>query len=153
MPKITLSVLRKSPWNAFFKRKAFLRGRNQQHSPPLMQSSHSPTSWICNKGVPPFLFLHFQALENVQKFVVKFVKGLRYVPYEQARHQLRHLALACRRIRRCLCSKYHTAFSDFHSKQFLLLAPALGFVVYLSNFHQRCENRRRPHALHVRIVM
>ncbi len=46
----------------------------------------------------PVLSRAAEALENVQKLDLKFVKGLRYVPYEAALQQLRLFSLTHRRI-------------------------------------------------------
>ncbi len=46
----------------------------------------------------PILCRNAEALEKVQKRVLKFVKGLRHVPYEAALDQLRLFSLTRRRI-------------------------------------------------------
>ncbi len=48
---------------------------------------------------PPILSRDYQALESVQELAVKFVKGLRHVPYETALQRLRIVSLVRRRIR------------------------------------------------------
>ncbi len=48
---------------------------------------------------PPILSRDCQALESVKKFAVKFVKGLRHVPYETAVQRLQLLSLISTRIR------------------------------------------------------
>ncbi len=77
-----------------------------------------------------------KALESVQKLVVKFVKGLRHVPYETVLRRLRLFSLICRRIRVDLICMYKicTASSTFHLTQSLLPPTALGFEVILSRF-------------------
>ncbi len=47
----------------------------------------------------PILYRDAEALRKVQKLVLKFVKGLRHVPYEAALKQLRPFSLTQRRIR------------------------------------------------------
>ncbi len=47
----------------------------------------------------PILSRDCQALESVQKLAVKFVKGLRHVPYETALQRLQLFSLIRRRIR------------------------------------------------------
>ncbi len=46
----------------------------------------------------PTLSRDAEALENVQRLAMKFVKGLRYVPYEAFLQQLRLFSLTYRRI-------------------------------------------------------
>ncbi len=62
--------------------KAFIR----PHHEYAIQASSSILSRDC------------PALESVQKLAVKFVKGLRYVPYETALHRLQLFSLIRRRI-------------------------------------------------------
>ncbi len=50
----------------------------------------------------PILCCYAEALEKVQKLAMKFVKGLRHVPYESALKQLRLFSLTHRRIRGAL---------------------------------------------------
>ncbi len=47
---------------------------------------------------PPILSRDCQGLESVQKLAVKFVKGLRHIPYETALQWLQLLSLGRRRI-------------------------------------------------------
>ncbi len=54
----------------------------------------------------PFLSLDCQALGSVQKLAVKFVKGLRHVPYETALQRLHLFSLVRRRIRGDLICMY-----------------------------------------------
>ncbi len=55
---------------------------------------------------PPILSRGCQALESVQKLAVKFVKGLRHVPYETALQWLQLFSLIRRRIRGALICMY-----------------------------------------------
>ncbi len=78
----------------------------------------------------------YQALESVQKLAVKFVKGLRHVPYETALQRLRLFSLDRRRIRGDLICT-HKIMHDiliFYASQFFLPPPALGFAFILSRF-------------------
>ncbi len=63
----------------------------------------------------PILSRDCQAIENFQKLTVKFVKGLRHVPYETALQRLQLFSLIRRRIRGNLICIYRImhCFLDF----------------------------------------
>ncbi len=73
---------------------------------PLYKAFYRPHLEYAIQASSPILSWDFQALESVQKFAVKFVKGLRHVPYETA-----------------LVRSESAAFSTFHAVHFLLPHP------------------------------
>ncbi len=84
---------------------------------------------------PPILSRDYQALESVQKLAVRFVKGLRHIPYETALQRLQLLSLVLEsEVTLPACATLRTAFSAFHAMQSLLPLPTLGFEVILSRF-------------------
>ncbi len=96
-----------------------------------------------------------EALEKVQKLALKFVKGLRHVPYEAALKQLRQFSLLHRRILGDLIAMFKITYG-------LLENPMVSTFVYPTrqglrghafNFHQqRCCTRRRQYAFTIRAV-
>ncbi len=78
----------------------------------------------------------WQALESVQKLALKFLKGLRRVPYETALQRLRLFPLVRRRILGdliCIYTIMH-ALLDSSCDAVFAAPPALGFEVILSRF-------------------
>ncbi len=117
----------KRTWNAFLP-KAILHGPNPHYFPSLVQSVYSPASWICNTSILPLSLPGLPALESVQKLAVKFVRGLRHVPYDA---QLR------RKIGgdlKCICKIMHG----------LLELGLRGRVFKI--YQQRSNTRRSQHA-------
>ncbi len=103
----------------------------------------------------PILCSHAEALEKVQKLTLKFVKGLRHVPYEAALKQLRLLSLTHRRI----CGDLIAMFKITHGLLKFPMASSFahptrkGQYGYAYTFHQqrRCT-RRRQFAFTIRAV-
>ncbi len=102
--------------------KAILR-----HPDPLYKAFILPHLEYAIQASSPILSRDCQALEGVQKVAVKFVKGLRHVPYETALQRLRLFSLVRRRISGNLICMYKIIYG-------LLNFPALGFAVILSRF-------------------
>ncbi len=65
---------------------------------PLYKMFIRPHLEYAIQATHPVLSRAAKALENVQKLGLKFVKGLRYVPYEAALQELRLFSLTHRRI-------------------------------------------------------
>ncbi len=66
---------------------------------PLYKTIIRPHMEYAIQAAHPILCHDAEALEKVQKLALKFVKGLRHVPYEAALKQLRLFSLTHRRIR------------------------------------------------------
>ncbi len=66
---------------------------------PLYKTFIQPHLEYAIQAAHPILCRDAHALGNVQKLVLKFVKGLRHVPYDAALKQLRLFSLTHRRIR------------------------------------------------------
>ncbi len=65
---------------------------------PLYKAFIRPHLEYAIQASSPILSRDCQVLESVQKLAVKFVKGLRHVPYETALHRLQLFSLIRRRI-------------------------------------------------------
>ncbi len=95
------------------------------------------------------------ALESVQKFAVKFVKGLRHGPYETALQRLQLFSLIRRRIRGDLICMYKIMHGllDFPCDAVFAARTRIGLRGHTFKIHQqRCKTRRRQHAFSVRVV-
>ncbi len=97
----------------------------------------------------PILCCYAEALEKVQKLVLKLAKGLRHAPYEAALKQLRLFSLTYRRIRGDLI----VMFKITHGLLELPMASTFahttrkGLRGHAYKFHrQRCCTRRRQFA-------
>ncbi len=66
---------------------------------PLYKTSFRPHLEYAIQATHPILCRDAEALEKMQKLALKFVKGLRHVPYEAALKKLRLYSLTQRRIR------------------------------------------------------
>ncbi len=66
---------------------------------PLHKTFIRPHLECAIQATHPILCRDAEALEKVQKLALKFVKGLRHVPYEAALKQFRLFSLSHRRIR------------------------------------------------------
>ncbi len=73
---------------------------------PLYKAFIRPHLEYAIQASSPILSRDCQALESVQKLAVKFVKGLRHVPYETALQRLQLFSLIRRRIRGDLTCLY-----------------------------------------------
>ncbi len=103
----------------------------------------------------PILSRDYQALEIVQKLAVKFVKGLRHVPYETALQRLQLFSLACRRIRNDLICMYEIMHGllDFLYDVVFAAPTRIGLRGHTFKIHQqRCKTRRHQHAFSVRVL-
>ncbi len=100
---------------------------------PLYKTFIRPNLEYAIQSSSPIVSRDSQALESVQKPAVKFVKGLRHVPYETALQRLQLFSLAHRRIRGYPIYMYKIMHGliNFHVTQSLLPPPALGFEVIL----------------------
>ncbi len=97
----------------------------------------------------PFLSRDAEALEKVQKFSPKFVKGLRYVPYEAAPTQPHLFFLTRRRIRGDLIVMFNITHGllEFPMESTSAQSTCKGLHGYAYKFHQqRCCKRRHQFA-------
>ncbi len=107
------------------------------------------------KHPPPILSRDCQALESVQKLAVKFVKGLRHVPYETALQWLQLFSLIRRRIRDDLICMYKIMHGllNFPCDAAFAAPTCIGLRGHTLKIHQqRCKTRRRQHAFSARVV-
>ncbi len=103
---------------------------------PLYKAFIRPYLEYAVQASSPSLTRDRQALESVQKLVLKFLKGLRRVPYETGLQRLRLFPLIRRRIRGdliCIYTIMH-ALLNFSCDAVFAAPPALGFEVILSRF-------------------
>ncbi len=94
-------------------------------------------------------------LENVQKLALKFVKWLRYVPYEAVLKQLRLFSLTHRRIRGDLIAMFKIThgLQEFAMASIFVYRTRQGLRGHAFKFHQqRCCTRRRQFAFTIRAV-
>ncbi len=86
----------------------------------------------------PILCRDAEALEKVQKLALKFVKGLRHVPYEAAIKQLRLFSFIHRRIRGDLIAmfKITRGFLEFHMEVTFAHPIREGLRGHAYKFHQ-----------------
>ncbi len=95
------------------------------------------------------------ALESVQKLAVKFVKGLRHVPYETTLQRLQLFSLIRRRIRGDLICMYKIMHGllDFPCDAVFAAPTRIGLRGHTLKIpQQRCKTRRRQHAFSVRVI-
>ncbi len=103
----------------------------------------------------PIVSRDCQALESVQKLAVKFVKGLRHVPYETALQQLQLFSLARRRILGNLFCMYKIMHGplNFPCDTVFAVPTRTGLRDHTLKIHQ--QQRKTPcrqHAFSVRVV-
>ncbi len=122
---------------------------------PLYKAFSRPHLEYAIQASSPSLSQGCQALESVQKLAVKFVKGLRHVPYETALQWLQLFSLIRRRIRGALICMYKIMHGllDFPCDAVFAAPTRIGLRGHaLKIHHQRCKTRRRQHAFSVRVV-
>ncbi len=103
----------------------------------------------------PIISRDFQALESVEKRAVKFVKGLRNVPYETALQRMRLFYLVRRRIRGDLICMYKIMHGllDFPCDTAFAAPAHIGLRGHTLKVHeQRCKTRRHQRAFCIRVV-
>ncbi len=103
---------------------------------PLYKAFIRPYLEYAIKTSSPILTRDWQAIESVQKLALKFLKGLRRVPYETALQRLRLFPLVRRRTLGdliCIYTIMHTLL-DFSCDAVFAAPPAMGFEVILSRF-------------------
>ncbi len=144
-------MLPKKPWNAFCLKRSFAaltpsiflpfyKAFIRPHFEYAIQASSPILSWDC------------QALENVQKLAVKFV---RHVPYDIALQRLQLFSLVRRRIRGALICMYKIMHGllDFPFDAVFAVPTRMRLRGHTLKIHQqRCKTRRRQHAFRVRVV-
>ncbi len=110
---------------------------------------------ILFKQPNPFLCRDAEALEKVQKLALKFVKGLRHVPYEAALKQLRLFSLIHRRIRGDLIDMFKITLGLLEFPMASIFGhptrKGLRGHAYKFNQHRYCT-RRRQFAFTIRAV-
>ncbi len=100
----------------------------------------------------PILSRDAKALEKVHRLALKFVKGLRHVPYEAAFKQLRLFSLTHRRIRGDLIAMLKVSHGLPMASTFAHPTHK-GLWGHAYKFHQqRCCTRRRQFAFTIRAV-
>ncbi len=127
---------------------------------PLPALFFPPCTQFLSGHILNMLFRHpiqprdAEALGKVQTLTVKFVKGLRYVPYEAAPQQLRLFSLTHRRILgECPCSKIIHGLLVFPMESTFTPLTRKGIRAHAHKFHQqRCYTRRRQCAFTIRAV-
>ncbi len=108
---------------------------------------------IAIQASSPILSQDCQALKSVRKFAVKFVKGLRHVPYETALQRLRLFSLVRRRIRSDLLYKITHGLLDFPCDAVFTAPTRIGLRGHTFKIRQqRCKNRRRQYVFGIRVV-
>ncbi len=103
-------------------------------------------------SVHPILY---RALEKVQTLALKFVKGLRHVPYEAALKQLRLFSLTHRRIRGDLITMFKITHGllEFPMASTFVYPTHQGLRGHAFKFHQqRYGTHRRQFAFTIRAV-
>ncbi len=106
-------------------------------------------------GLYPILSRNAEALEKVQKLAMKFVKGLRHIPYEAALKQLRLFSLTYRLIRGDLISMFKITHGLLEfSMEFTFAHPnRKGLRGHAYKFRQqRCCTCRHQLAFTIRAV-
>ncbi len=104
----------------------------------------------------PILCRDAEALEKVQKLALKFVIGLRHVPYEAALKQLCLFSLTHRRILGGLIAmfKITRGLLEFPMASTTVYPTHQGLRGHALKFHQqRCCTRRRQFAFTIRAVL
>ncbi len=122
---------------------------------PLYKTFIQPHLEYAIQATYPILCRDAEALEKVQKFALKFVKGLRHVPYEAALKQLRLFSLTHRRIRGDLISMFKITHGllKFPMASTFVYPTRQGLRGHAFKFHQqRCCTRRRQFAFTIRVV-
>ncbi len=144
MPTITLPVLPKKPFECFFYLKRSFAALTPSIFLPLYKAFIRPHLEYAIEASSPILSRGCQALESVQKLAMKFVKGLRHVPYEIALQQLQLFSLIRRRIRDdliCMCKIMH-GLLGFPCDAVFAAPTCIGLRGHTLKIHQqRCKTR------------
>ncbi len=155
MPTKTLPVPLKKPMECFFYLKRSFAALTPSIFLPLYKAFIRPHLEYAIQASSPILSRDCQALESVQKLAVKFVKGLRHVPYETGLQRLQLFSL----VRRILCGDLIYMYKTLHDLldfpcDAVFAAPTrTGLRGHALKIHQqRCKTRRRQHAFSVRVV-
>ncbi len=122
---------------------------------PLYKTFIRPHLEYAIQATHPILCRDAEALEKVQKLALKFVKGLRHVPYEAALKQLRLFYLTHRQIRGDLIAMFKITHGllEFPMASTFVYPTRQGLGGHAFKFHQqRCCTRRRQFAFTVRAV-
>ncbi len=122
---------------------------------PLYEEFIHPHLEYAIQASSPVLSRDCQTLERVQKLAVKFVKGLRHVPYETAPQWLRLFSLIRRRICDDLICMYNIMYGllNFPCDAVFAAPTSIGLRGHTFKNHQQwCKTRRRQHAFRVRAV-
>ncbi len=118
---------------------------------PLYKTFIRPHLEYAIQAAHPTLCRDAEALEKVRKLALKFVKGLRHVPYEAALKQLRLFSLTHLRIRGDLIAMFKFTHGLLAST--FVYPTCLGLRGHAFRFHQqRCCTRRRQFAFTIRAV-
>ncbi len=112
---ITLPVLPKSLWSDFFYLKRPFATLTSSIFLPLFKMFTRPHLGYAILASSPIVSRDSQAIESVQKLAVRFVKGLRHVPYEAALQRLWLFPLVRGRIRGDLISVVKPIAANMHS--------------------------------------
>ncbi len=132
-----------------------LRGPYPQYFSPLYKTFIRPHLEYLIQATHPILCRDAEALEKVQKLALKFMKGLRHVPYEAALKQLRLFSFTHRRIRADLISMFKISHGllEFPMASTFAHLSRKGLRGHAYKFHQqRCCTRRRQFAFTIRAV-
>ncbi len=113
---------------------------------PLYKAFIRPQLEYAIQTSSPILSRDCQALESVQILAVKFVKGLRHVPYETALQRLQLFSLVRRSIRGDLICMYKMMHGllDFPCDAVFAAPTPIGLRGHTLKIHQQlCKTRRR----------
>ncbi len=122
---------------------------------PLYKTFIRPYLKFSIQATHPIICRDAKALEKVQKLALKFLKGLRHVPYEAALKQLRLFSRTHRRIRGDLIAMFKITHGllEFPMASIFAHPTRKGLYGHAYKFHQqRCCTRRRQFAFTIRAV-
>ncbi len=122
---------------------------------PLYEAFIRPHLEYAIQASSPFPSRDCQTLESVQRLALKFVMGLRYVPYETALQRQRLFSPVRRRTRVDLICMHKLMYGllDFSWDAVFAAPTRIGLRGHTLKIHQqRCKTRRRQHAFSVRVV-
>ncbi len=122
---------------------------------PLYKTFIRPHLEYSIQATHPILCRDAEALETVQKLALKFVKGLRHVPYDAALKKLRIFSLTHRRIRGELIAMFNITHDllKFPMASTFVYPTHQGLRGHAFKFHQqRCCTRRPQFAFTIRAV-
>ncbi len=145
MPTITLPVQPKARRMLFYLKRSFA-ALTPSIFLPLYKAFIRPHLEYAIQASSLILSRDCQELESVQKLAVKFVKGLRHVPYKTALQRLQLFPLVRRRIRGDLICMYKIMHGllDFPSDAVFAAPSRVGLRGHTFKIHQqRCKTRRR----------